>query len=400
MRVCEIFYLIVIVIFVTGCFSDKQLEGNIPSIDVRKNYRDKEILLTDIADVTYVHLNSENTDYIYRGGINYVAENTIVVSDITSGSILFFSKDGEPKSRFNRYGEGPEEYAERNFFIVYDETSDDVYVNAPGRFNIPGHSVLVYSSTGEYKRKIILPATPFPLIDFDDESLLLYDMQSQYKKMMKNFTASHIDSSYYLISKTDGRVLEYINFPGNEIDLTDRGDGMRITTNYFRIVNSAAEIFLCNPETDTVFTYGKDRTLTPVFSKTPLVSNSKNPKTVMTGFFDTGKYQFIQVQTLLTMDKMRNIQRDEYVKDYVYDKQTGDIFRQKMILSDYRGKEFTIEAHRTFFDGEATHVHFELDLYELKQAYKENKLSGQLKELVSKLNENMDNNVIVFARFI
>jgi len=96
---------------------------------------------------------------------------------------------------------------------------------------------------------------------------------------------------------------------------------------------------------------------------------------------------------------MRNIQRNEYIKDYVYDKQTGEIIRQKIILPDYKGKEFIIEVQRTYFDGKETGIHFELDLFELKQAYKENKLSGQLKELVATLNESTDNNVIVFVRF-
>ena len=403
MKTKEILYLLIIGVFAINCSSDKQFNGNIPSLDVSKEYREKEILLTDIADVTYVHLNSKNADYLYRGGVRYVTENTIVVVDVSSGSILFFSKDGNPKSRFNRYGEGPEEYTETNFFVVYDETSDDVYVNAPGRFTIAGHSVLVYSSTGEYKRKLTLPALPFPLIDFDDRSLLLYDMRNQHKKVMRetDFTSQSIDSSYYRISKTDGTVLEYINFPGNNIDLTNLGDGNnRSMGSYQRIVNGATGIFLCNPETDTVFIYGKDKTLTPVFCKTPLVSNSKNPKVVMTGFLDTGRYQFIQVQTLLTFDKMRNIQRDEYLKDYVYDKQTGEIFRQKMILPDYKGKEFTIEVLCAYFDGKATYIYFNLDLYELKQAYKENRLSGQLKELVATLNENTDNDVIMLVRFI
>jgi hypothetical protein len=37
--------------------------------------------------------------------------------------------------------------------------------------------------------------------------------------------------------------------------------------------------------------------------------------------------------------------------------------------------------------------HLELDLMELKEAYRENKLSGKLKELVATFNENEDNNV-------
>jgi len=38
-------------------------------------------------------------------------------------------------------------------------------------------------------------------------------------------------------------------------------------------------------------------------------------------------------------------------------------------------------------------------LVELMQAYKENRLSGKLKELAASLNEENDNNVIMFVNF-
>ena len=42
---------------------------------------------------------------------------------------------------------------------------------------------------------------------------------------------------------------------------------------------------------------------------------------------------------------------------------------------------------------------FEPDLIELKEAYKENRLSGELKELVETLNEEEDNDVIILINF-
>ena len=41
----------------------------------------------------------------------------------------------------------------------------------------------------------------------------------------------------------------------------------------------------------------------------------------------------------------------------------------------------------------------ELSLFELKQAYKENRLSGKLKELVATLDEDKDNNVFMLLDF-
>ena len=71
-----------------SCSSDSQTKDGIPCIDIRKKYPLKEIILTDIADISYVHLSTENDDYLYKGGIHFVTENTIVVADYSSANIL------------------------------------------------------------------------------------------------------------------------------------------------------------------------------------------------------------------------------------------------------------------------------------------------------------------------
>ena len=403
MKARKILYLIIIGAFAIGCSSDKQSKSGLLSIDIKKNYSEKDIALTDIADITYIHLNSQNADYLYRGGVKYITENSIVVVDVSSGSVLFFSRDGNPKSRFNHYGQGPEEYPATNFFITYDEKEDDLYVIVPGYTGICGHHTKVYSSMGEYKRTLNLPACPMPLVDFDDHSLFVYDMQYQYKKMMKkeaNFY-SQVDSSIYRISKKDGKVLEYVEFPINEVNIVDKGNGNRSISDYQRIISCAAGLFLCNPETDTVFHYGKDKVLTPVICKTPLV-NDLNPKLMLTGFYDAGRYQYIKIEPLINYLESNIPPAELYeslVRYYIRDKQTDEIFRPKISLPDYKGKYLFIDSKKTYFNRKETITYFALDVFELKQAYKENKLSGKLKELVKALNENEDNNVYILATF-
>ena len=46
MKADKILYLIILATSVIGCSSDKQLESSLPSIDVRKDYPEKEIILT------------------------------------------------------------------------------------------------------------------------------------------------------------------------------------------------------------------------------------------------------------------------------------------------------------------------------------------------------------------
>jgi hypothetical protein len=103
------------VILQSGCLSDKQPYDGVPFIDTRKNYPEKEIILTDIADIIYLHLNTDDEDYLYNGSIFYETENTLLVACRSSNSIMFFSRDGNPISRFNRFGQGPEEYLRVDF---------------------------------------------------------------------------------------------------------------------------------------------------------------------------------------------------------------------------------------------------------------------------------------------
>ena len=123
-------FSLIIIELLTSCLQSNLSIDGLPVIDVTKNYPEKEIILSDIANITYLHLNSDNNDFLYKGTIKYITENAIVVNDVESGSVLFFSKDGIPKFRFNRYGNGPEEYL-RVHLIVYDETTDDVFISIP-----------------------------------------------------------------------------------------------------------------------------------------------------------------------------------------------------------------------------------------------------------------------------
>ena len=86
------------------------------------------------------------------------------------------------------------------------------------------------------------------------------------------------------------------------------------------------------------------------------------------------------------------------IKNLIRNKKTGDVFVQKITLPDYRGKDFTIGL-KTKSQPYEEGVFFELELVELKQADRENRLSGKLKELVSTLNEDEDNNVFMFVNF-
>ena len=382
-------YLLLSIVII-GCSSDKKSQKEIAFINASKKYPEKEINLTDIADIRYVYLHSKTDDYLFKGRIEYVTENGIVVIDRSSQSILFFSKDGNPVSRFNRRGQGPEEYTDA-VSVMYDETNDELFVSP----DFSDH-IMVYSSTGEFKRKINLPQANVngQMVLFDDVSILVYDNTKLWRSIMQgNLATTAIDSTFFLISKADGTLLRYIPIPNKNIDLSykDLGGDFIGQVSYGRVRKSPDGFLLYNPETDTIFHYGKDNTLTPYLYKRPLLSES-NPMTVMDICMDAGNYQFI---SLYSYGETGTSPSPQY---YMRNKDTGEIYRQKLTLPDYRDKYFFVNPRLSNYSEKG--CYFELDFTELEEAYRKNKLAGELKELVASLLEEEDsNNVFMLADF-
>ena len=394
MKKWSVLYLFFTVFFVFGCSSDRQEDG-LPCIDVTKDYPEKEIVLTDIADVTFLCLDSDNEDFLYKGIINCITENTIVIADRFSGEILLFSKDGKPKSHFNNIGQGPEDYINAHR-VIYDEEADEVFVYAFGK------GVLVYTYNGKYKRKIDLPEGFFSnyFYFFDSESFLLNNAVLQFNSNLEREVAEQADPSAQLynhpfirISRADGKVLDYPELPTNDIDLKMNADGRLVSIITNPIVSTEKGFLLCNPATDTVFLYDKNKVLTPVICKTPLVKDL-NPMVIMNNCLDYGRYQFMDIVTVQFAPDLPTPNPTKYL---IRNKKTGEVFRQKIILPDFKGKEVVVSVRNSRSCEKG--VLFEFELVELKQAYRENKLSGKLKELVSALNEDEDNNVFMFVDF-
>ena len=378
MKQKTILFLLFAAIFVNSCSSDKQSNKDLPNIDVKKDYPEKEFILTDIAEVTYVHLSAKNNDFLYKGTINYVSENTIVINDYSSGSILFFSKDGTPRSRFNRFGEGSQEYKQKYIpQLLYDEKTNEVFI-----YTMRSDVIMVYTSTGDYLREIKISKDVNSINFYDNQSLIINDQRT-----------------FYRISKADGEVLEQMEIPYGEADLKIKMSSSfsSVSIPLARIVKSSDGYYLCNPEADTIYLYSNNKSLTPVLYKTPLSINL-DPVIILDNCLDVGKYQFMRVHTRHISSGTKDSEYPD--RFYIRDKKNGDIFRQKIILPDYIGKElFVFPIPNQFFHEKSNRIHFELNLLELKEAYKENRLSGKLKELVATLDENNDNNVFMFVDF-
>jgi len=397
--------LLFFVVFAMAGASCEPSQGDLPCINVHKNYPEKQTPITEFADISYVHLDAQDRDYLFSGTINDVTESTIVVFDRSSGSVLFFTRDGRPKSRFNRSGRGPGEYAPISMLrAIYDEDSDEVFLFVSEFGFATGSSILVYSSTGEYKRTLSLPKgiMPFYPIEFDAQSLFFYDDRKRLDKSRKlpnreDLRYAHpYNSDYYRVSKADGSVLESVDFADDDIFWMSRSSaGSRTTASMSRVGKAASGLYICHAEVDTVFFY--DGALRPVICKTPLVSDLDS-KTILSNFVDAGRYQFVQTSIPYDFLQVPREKWPKYEAYYTHDTRSGEIFRQKISLPEYKDKVLHVSSYHTHYIGKEALTIFSLNMIELKEAYDAGRLSGKLKALVGRLDEDVDN-IYLFARF-
>ena len=357
-------------VLILSCTNKNKSGADLIYLDVSKNYPEKSINLEEIADIKYVQPEF-NEDYLFNMAIKHVTSSTITLYDLHTREILFFTIDGKAKSKFNRNGGGPGEYSQISSFI-YDEQEDKL-------FAMTQNSIFVYSSEGHHYYTISLPegARINGMVNFDKESLLLYNEGKGYNK------------NFVRISKIDGSVVEEININHKDIDLSfsstqregfivkGRGPTINITRN--------KEGYLLNDHSnDTIYYYTGNNQLKPALVRTPPIFEME-PYIYINGFIETKDYLFLQ--------KLKTVMENgDLPIDYIMiDKNDHSAYKQKIFIKDYEGKDINLSPERANGSFDAKIGLIELTLEELNEAYADNKLSGNLKELVEASDDDTNN---------
>lgn len=353
-----------------SCTNTDQEKG-LTTIDLSKDYPKKEILLSEIADIQYVYMN-EGNDYIYGGNPLYVSDHTFVF--YSEGSFLFFTKDGQPKSKFNHQGNGPDEY---DYFskVVYDEANDELYILSEKR-------LIVYSSSGVHKRTIALSLSDDKRItsmaNYDNGSLLLFD-----------------SDNFVLISKADGSELKRLDVSsGEKVKLyainQDEQRVSVIASTQNQIVNYKDGLLLSDYSTDTVFFFNKNKELIPVLIKQPSI-HSMDPVIYANTFVEAADYLFYRKIIV-------KVQNGQLPSVYLMqNKKDGTVYEQEIKMDDFKGKQ--VEIAPEILTSSSRHGLVVLDLVELEEAYADGRLKGKLKELMEKIDRENGNNVYVLLTF-
>lgn len=135
----------------SGCQKEDSDTITIPdtfiTIDVSKKYPLKELILQDIMDVEYIALESTD-EFLCQGIVQAIGKEIILVKNvINDGDIFIFDRNGKGLRKFNRKGQGSEEYI-FNLSAFIDDNSGEIYIDEIIR------NVLVYDFQGNFLKSI------------------------------------------------------------------------------------------------------------------------------------------------------------------------------------------------------------------------------------------------------
>jgi len=358
-------------------------------IDVTKKYpKSERICIQDIADVEYIPLES-NADFLCNGTVDYI-DNDCIIYGNRDGAILIFDRQGKAKHKIKRKGQGGQEYVTLNS-LLYDKEKNELYVN-----DMWQQKILVYDIEGHYKRRFPhLPGSQYKEIYlFDNQCLLCYNISGDNFDKEKH--------PYKIVAKETGKLVKELDIPFSK----------RVTATYSFTKDGALYLVPVNPypewavrtgnawilnevSSDSIYQLMDDYTLKPVMAQTPSVqSMGENPQYI--GFvMDNYHYQFMFIQKKEFDIKT---QTGFPTTSIMYDKKTGKIFGQNFYNANCPDQDFYFDRNHTNQMAESNQYFYTFDASELKDLLTKGKLTGRLKEIAGKIDED-DNPVLMIITF-
>ena len=364
----------IVFLLLPGCTTKEGNKNNLIQFEIKASYPVKEIVLEEVADIEYLQLEL-NDDYLFAGEPHIVTSDKIIISQ--DGDVLIFSREGKPILKFNHKGNGPGEYSYIEQ-LMYDEISDEIFIKYADK-------IIAYSSKGEYKKTIPLLGSLFnvfsQIVNYDSETFLIYDSNNIYT------------SPFSFISKKDGTVVDSIITSRGEPVMTYffSNDFLIFSFQTFRIVKYGDGHLLSDFSTDTVYFLSKSKTLSPFLVRTPKI-HSMDPVIYLNSFVEAGNYEFMSTV------RVENEDGRLPVAYFMRDKTAGSVFRQKITINDYKDKLINLSPLTIAKTNKSNFGLIILDINELIEANREKELSGKLKELVEKSDEN-SNDIYMFLQF-
>ena len=366
----------------------KENNGPLPVADFEKEYPEKDLLVSEHADVEYVRL--ETTDEVLLDGIASlylsVTDRFIVTNNMKEGRIFVFDRQGKHLHNFMRKGQSGEEFVFANRVRV-DDKAEEIFVLDTR------NKVLVYTLDGKFKRVLDIPKgmKADDLWNYDDEWLLSYD---SYNLDRENQPCA--EQPFFLLSKKDGSVKRIeVNAKdriGPRIYFEQNGQKGVMSVSFNYIYKNGDEFVLGELGNDTVFML-KQGNVSPLLVRTP-GSKAKEVRSMMAAPLKLGDYIGVA-----EAPKKLELENTKFAtKDVFLNLKTGEgcILGLK---DDVNFVEPTgIRHSNERVEAPKNHILWMPNTDRLFQWKEEGKLKGKLAEMLEDMSED-DNPILIIYKF-
>ena len=387
MNKTNIFLLACCLICSHACTSQPQSTTGIPVVDFEKEYPQKDLLVSENADVEYVRL--ETTDEVLLDGLAglylSVTDRYIVTNNSKEGRIFVFNRQGKHLYNFMRKGNSGEEFMYAKKVRVDDKAEEIFVLDARNK-------ILVYTLDGKFKRVLDLPKDmrADDLWNYDDEWLLSYD---NYNLDREGLTCA--EQPFFLISKKDGQVKRIgVNAKdriGPRIYFEKNGQRgvMAVSMNY--IYKNGDEFVLSELGNDTVFMLKNDE-ISPLLVRTP-GSKDKDVRSMMSVPLKLGDYiEVVEAPKELKMESGKIETKSVYLN-----LKTGECFDLNL-KDDVNFVEPSAVRSSEYVEAPKNHILSMPNTDRLFRWKEEGKLKGKLAEMVDEMKED-DNPILIIYKF-
>lgn len=363
----------------------EQSSQSIPQIDFSIEYPEKEVYLQEVAEVSYLPL--ETTDeVIFKGYFMDISRKGMLSCDPRGGNIFLFDAKGKALLSMNHRGEGPEEYTGVKKVSI-DWEKQEIYV-----LDIKKH-ILVYDLTGKHVRTI----------DFRHETRHtdMYPYGANHfilsKEIPEGINAETIRPyrPLLLLSRKDEQVDSLPYIKRENVFMTAHLGEMWGIAQVGILRSYHGETYLNDIASDTIFHLNaKNNQLTPLLTRTPSILAKEDTPYVLTLEGVTPRYIFLKKNI-----KDHNLEDPNSAKGnrfIAYDRLSQEFFRP--IFKNKDNPEQPIDNRDlSQCEGEWGN-HLTLEAFQLREALEEGTLSGELKDIAERIDEE-DNPVVMIINF-
>ena len=396
--------LTVFLLLTAGCGGgNKQSTDDLVTVDVTKNYPQKELVLQDFMNVEYIPL--ETTDESVTGGyIMDIGKNYILARNTGrgDGDVFVFDRAGSYVRKFNRKGNGPGEYIDA-FTVFLDEDNEEIFVD-----DSPQKSIKVYDLYGKFKREFkYKEGTSYGrMLNYDKKSFICWN--SQYaSSTLFNDDLSKSDTTaksvFFIVSKLDGSITKEItisfeqskSYTGIIFNQDNQGAIQSIisisSANAISIINSRNHWLLAEPSVDTIYRYLPDNNIIPFIVRTPSIQ-SMDPEVFLLPGIITDLYHFMQIYK---KDYDHARRRTVPATDLLYSRKEKTLFEYIMYNDDYSDKRTLSMMGKSGSENDTVAFWQTIEAYQLVKDYNNGFLKGKLKEIAAELNEESNSVIMI-----